>query len=97
MVQIIGASDKIVELLEYEPKINTKGGEIITKEEEGEVVKGEISLRNVKFSYPTKKDVEVLKGLNIDISRNRVVALVGHSGNIKFYFINQFQVVVNQV
>ena len=77
--------------MEYEPKINTKGGEIITKEEEGEVDKGEISLRNVKFSYPTKKDVEVLKGLNIDISRNRVVALVGHSGIINIILLTNFR------
>jgi ABC-type multidrug transport system fused ATPase/permease subunit len=31
----------------------------------------------VKFSYPTKKDVQVLKEFSIDVERNRVVALVG--------------------
>ena len=43
-------------------------------------MKGEISLKNVRFNYPTKKDVEVLEGVNIDITKNKVIALVGPSG-----------------
>jgi len=35
---------------------------------------------NVKFAYPSKKDVPVLKGVEIDIHKNKIVALVGHSG-----------------
>jgi len=46
--------------------------------------KGEISLRDIKFNYPTKKDVAVLKGVSIDIQKNKVIALVGPSGT---YFI----------
>jgi len=41
---------------------------------------GEIDLENVKFIYPTKPDVTVLKNVNIDIKNNQTVALVGHSG-----------------
>ena len=41
---------------------------------------GDINLSNVKFSYPTKSEVPVLKGISIDINKNQVVALVGHSG-----------------
>lgn len=39
-------------------------------------------MRNIKFSYPTKKDVQVLKGVDIEVSntKNRVVALCGTSG-----------------
>jgi ATP-binding cassette subfamily B protein len=77
VMSIIGASHKVVELLEYEPKINTTGGII---PEAGTVINGEISLRNVRFNYPTKKDVEVLKGISIDIQKNKVIALVGPSG-----------------
>jgi ABC-type multidrug transport system fused ATPase/permease subunit len=75
-----------VELLEHEPKINTSGG-IIPGVEGAIQTKGdgEISLKNIKFHYPAKKDVEVLKGVSIDISKNRVIALVGPSGKSKFY------------
>ncbi len=41
---------------------------------------GEIAIRDVKFNYPTKKDVLVLKGVTIEITKNKVIALVGPSG-----------------
>jgi len=34
----------------------------------------------VKFAYPTKRDVEVLKGVSFQVKQNQVVALVGKSG-----------------
>jgi ATP-binding cassette, subfamily B (MDR/TAP), member 1 len=45
-------------------------------------VTGNIQLKNVKFHYPSKPDVEVLKGINmtVDSETKRVVALVGSSG-----------------
>lgn len=76
---MIGASHKIVELLEYEPKINTSGGDKI----QGPLT-GEIKIKDVKFNYPTKKDVQVLKGVTIEIKKNKVIALVGPSGNKLF-------------
>jgi hypothetical protein len=44
-----------VELLEYEPKIKTTDGEIPDKADSD--VQGVISLKDLKFHYPTKKDV----------------------------------------
>ena len=35
---------------------------------------------NVKYCYETSKDVEVLKGVSIDVRKNQIVAIVGHSG-----------------
>lgn len=71
-----------MELLEYEPKINTTGGDVPPTG--GEQIKGEISLRDIRFNYPTKKDVEVLKGVSIDITKNKVIALVGPSGKTMY-------------
>ena len=39
-----------------------------------------INLENVKFCYPSKPDVAVLKGVSIDVKKNQIVALVGQSG-----------------
>ena len=78
IASVMGASDKIVELMNYVPKINCTGGDII----EGDDVNGRLELKNVKFTYPTKDDVQVLKGINlsVDNEKNRVVAICGTSG-----------------
>lgn len=39
-----------------------------------------MELRDVKFTYPTRPDIEILKGIDLTISPGQVVALVGSSG-----------------
>ena len=51
-------------------------------------IKGKIEFRNVWFRYPTRKDDFVMKGMNIKISPNESVALVGESGCGKSTFVN---------
>lgn len=74
---VVGASDKLVELMEYKPDIPVKGGQKL----EGEI-KGKIEFKNVKFRYPNKPDVQILNGVNFSVDNevNRVVALCGTSG-----------------
>uniref|UniRef100_A0A1I7ULB4 ABC-type xenobiotic transporter n=1 Tax=Caenorhabditis tropicalis TaxID=1561998 RepID=A0A1I7ULB4_9PELO len=43
-------------------------------------ITGNISIRNVFFNYPTRKDTKVLQGFTLDIKSGQTVALVGHSG-----------------
>ncbi|CAJ0575491.1 unnamed protein product, partial [Mesorhabditis spiculigera] len=43
-------------------------------------LEGNISFRNLHFSYPTRRNIRVLNGLSLDIKRGQTVALVGHSG-----------------
>ncbi|MBK6979261.1 MAG: ATP-binding cassette domain-containing protein [Cytophagaceae bacterium] len=43
-------------------------------------ISGNISFENVKFRYPSRTDIEVLKGLNINIASGKKIALVGPSG-----------------
>lgn len=74
---VVGASDKIVALMDHEPLINCCGGDKI----EGET-NGGLEFRNVKFEYPSRPEVKVLKGVSfsVDNEKNRVVALCGTSG-----------------
>ena len=46
-------------------------------------VKGEIQFCDIHFSYPTRPEVLIFNGLNLDIPSDKVVALVGKSGSGK--------------
>lgn len=41
---------------------------------------GTLKMEDIKFHYPSKEDVPVLKGVTIDVKKNQIVALVGTSG-----------------
>ena len=77
VASVVGASDKVVEILQYEPAIKTRGGAQIDGE-----INGKLEIRGAKFRYPSKTDVQVLKGVDISVNNdtNRVVALCGTSG-----------------
>ncbi|KAL5538666.1 hypothetical protein UlMin_044328 [Ulmus minor] len=46
-------------------------------------IKGRVEFKNVYFSYPTRPDQMILKGLNLRIEAGRTIALVGQSGSGK--------------
>ncbi|KAI8820019.1 P-loop containing nucleoside triphosphate hydrolase protein [Fimicolochytrium jonesii] len=46
-------------------------------------VTGDISFKNVRFSYPSRPDVPILRGLSVDIKAGQTVAFVGGSGSGK--------------
>lgn len=58
---------------------------------EGKEVSGEVSLTNVKFSYPSRPDLEVLKGIDMTIKPGETVAFVGPSGCGKSTIIQLLQ------
>ncbi|XP_072174900.1 ATP-dependent translocase ABCB1-like [Diadema setosum] len=41
---------------------------------------GEINYKSIKFAYPTRPDINVLKGLSLTVKPGQTVALVGESG-----------------
>jgi len=53
VMAILGASDKIVEIMEQKTQVNSRGGERVEESN----LKGTIEIRDVKFNYPSKKDV----------------------------------------
>jgi ATP-binding cassette subfamily B (MDR/TAP) protein 1 len=44
------------------------------------LIRGDVTLRDVRFRYPSRLGVPVLRGLNVEVERGQTLALVGASG-----------------
>lgn len=45
-----------------------------------QIATGDINFENIHFRYPTRPQVEVLRGLRLSLAAGRTLALVGPSG-----------------
>jgi ATP-binding cassette, subfamily B, bacterial MsbA len=73
--QAIGATRRIFELLDTKPDITDPANPSPLGS-----VQGRVNIREVHFSYPDERGLEVLKGVTIDAEPGQVIALVGPSG-----------------
>ena len=73
------AAAKLYETIDRIPEIDSASPEGLKPEK----VEGEIVLEDVKFSYPSRPTVQVVKGLNIIFRAGKTAALVGASGSGK--------------
>ena len=53
-----------------------------------EIIHGSIRFENLLFSYPTRTEANVLKGISVEIKPDTLVALVGPSGAGKSTFVS---------
>ncbi|XP_022863382.1 putative multidrug resistance protein [Olea europaea var. sylvestris] len=60
-------------------------------------IRGRVELRNVFFSYPSRPDQMILKGLNLKIRSGTTVALVGQSGSGKSTIIGLIERFYNPI
>lgn len=73
-----GSAQNTFVLLDNQPKIDALSSE--GAQPPAPDRPGHVSLHNVKFRYPTRRDVPVLEDLSIDARPGQYVALVGPSG-----------------
>ena len=74
--KFIGATEELFELFEEkEEKLDD-----IKALPENETIRGRITFRNLSFRYPSRPEEEVLRNINMTISENQLIALVGSSG-----------------
>ncbi|OCX53481.1 multidrug ABC transporter ATP-binding protein [Mucilaginibacter sp. PPCGB 2223] len=76
----VGASERVIEIL------NDKGESVNIIESENRIkqkIEGNLSFNNVQFHYPSRPEIEVLKGVSFDATAGQKVAIVGPSGSGK--------------
>lgn len=73
----LGATQRVRELIR-------QSGEPVELVENNEPLKhalvGHVKFVDVSFSYPSRKDIQVLKNINLTVNKGELVALVGPSG-----------------
>ena len=81
----VGSVSRIFELLEIKSPVqensNIKSVDIAKKD--GVINKIDINFSGVNFSYPSRKDLLILKNFNLNISAGKKIAIVGLSGSGK--------------
>lgn len=71
----LGATERIRAILENESEVDlTHDTFEIPK------IEGNITFKDVHFTYPTRQDIPILKGISLDIKAGQKIALVGASG-----------------
>ncbi|XP_039128650.1 ABC transporter B family member 11-like isoform X1 [Dioscorea cayenensis subsp. rotundata] len=81
------AAASVFEILDRKSKIHSGDKSGITLQQ----VKGNIEFQHVCFKYPTRPDVQILKGLCLTVQSGKTVALVGESGSGKSTVISLLQ------
>lgn len=77
LMQGVGAAEKVFEYLDRKPKQPAAGTEA------PDTCAGVVEFQDVTFAYPTRPDVDILKGVSFTLRPGKVTALVGPSGSGK--------------
>ncbi len=73
----LGATQRVRELLKEEVEDVTVANVAIEPEHK---LKGNVTLEHIKFSYPSRREVNVIKDLTLDARSGQQIAIVGPSG-----------------
>ncbi|XP_055468722.1 phosphatidylcholine translocator ABCB4 isoform X2 [Psammomys obesus] len=71
-----GAAYVIFDIIDNNPKIDS----FSERGHKPDSIKGNLEFSDVHFSYPSRPNIKILKGLNLKVQSGQTVALVGNSG-----------------
>ncbi|MFE3872608.1 ABC transporter ATP-binding protein [Flavobacterium sp. ZS1P70] len=96
----IGATERVFELLDETPeKINS-----IQNASSAHKIKGNVTFKNVAFSYHSRKEIKVLKDVSFTANYGQKIAIVGPSGTgkstiasllLRFYNIDEGEILID--
>jgi ABC-type multidrug transport system fused ATPase/permease subunit len=69
----IGATERVFDLIDEEP-------EVIEEKSTPQPIHGKLSFKDLKFAYPTRPELTVLKGISFEAQEGESIAIVGPSG-----------------
>jgi ABC-type multidrug transport system fused ATPase/permease subunit len=76
----LGATDRVFEIIDEEQEkldLNYSTNEHATR------LKGDLEFKNIQFTYPTRKDIVVLRNVTFSAKAGETIAVVGSSGSGK--------------
>lgn len=73
------AAAKIFRIIDHKPNVDRNSESGL----ELESVSGQLELRNVEFSYPSRPEVQILHDFSLSVPSGKTIALVGSSGSGK--------------
>ena len=73
----LGATQRIRELLKEEAEDVLLTNAAV---DENYKLQGNVTLSNIEFSYPSRKEIEVIKGVSLEVKSGQQIAIVGPSG-----------------
>lgn len=76
----IGATDRVMEILDEKTENISDNDPIVTSQNK---IEGVLEFENVAFSYPSRKEIQVLKNISFQAKKGETIALVGPSGSGK--------------
>lgn len=102
IVSALGASDRVVDILESE-ETESAPSSAVAESGTAAPFTATVEYKDVQFSYPTRPDVPVLKGVDLTIGGGQKIALVGASGSgkstimkllLRFYPVAEGQITI---
>ncbi len=96
----VGAVERVFEILDEK----AEALDISAPHNEKASIEGIVSFKNVAFTYPSRKEVQVLKNISFESNKGETIALVGPSGSgkstlvgllLRFYDVESGQLLID--
>lgn len=99
IITALGASDRITQILAILSELDIK-------EAHANKINGVIEFNDIHFHYPTRPEIEILKGISFKANKGEKIALVGSSGAgkstilqvlLRFYAIQKGSITIDNI